>query len=169
MQKTILPVNPAGAETCLQLAQTGSWFVLAASRGGKIPALCKDEQNVMPVKLDITKPLNIASFAYKLDEAGVGVSLLVNNAGVALDRMAKIVGGLPFKRVPEVLQFADRRRLGHLRLLGHLERGLKRGDSEALFIVGLRFRRHVLVQLLHPSLGSVQGLVGSGTRRAVLL
>lgn len=95
MAKRVVLVTGAsrglGAELCLQYARAG-WSVIAASRSGELaPTLTQESGlDVSAAKLDIVSPSDAAALAADLDARGVAISLLVNNAGVALDRSANL-------------------------------------------------------------------------------
>ena len=77
-----------GAECCRQYAQSG-WAVIAASRGGRLPPGCEEHAaSIEAATLDITSPDDVSALAATLE--GHAIDVLVNNAGVALDRDANL-------------------------------------------------------------------------------
>ena len=93
MRRTVLITGASrglGAEFCKQYACSGSWDVIAASRCGDLPLGCEGFGDcVRPAKLDITSAEDIAALVATTLE-GRAIDVLVNNAGVALDRKATI-------------------------------------------------------------------------------
>eukprot|EP00746_Dinoflagellata_sp_MGD_P077520 gnl/MRDRNA2_/MRDRNA2_31094_c0_seq1.p1 gnl/MRDRNA2_/MRDRNA2_31094_c0~~gnl/MRDRNA2_/MRDRNA2_31094_c0_seq1.p1 ORF type:complete len:245 (+),score=57.51 gnl/MRDRNA2_/MRDRNA2_31094_c0_seq1:82-816(+) len=78
-----------GAEFCVQLAKAG-WHVIAGTRSGELPDSLCSTANVEAVQLDVTSPESIAAAGTSFEERGLVLNLLVNNAGVALDREANL-------------------------------------------------------------------------------
>ena len=75
-----------GAEFCRRYASR-EWRVIACSRGGELPPGC-GHGNVEAVKLNVTSPADVAGLAAGLE--GRTIDVLINNAGVALDRKANL-------------------------------------------------------------------------------
>jgi short-subunit dehydrogenase len=67
------------------LAERGERLVLVARRADRLARLSAElggEDRALPVPLDLTRPDAADALASALDARGIGVSLLVNNAGV---------------------------------------------------------------------------------------
>ena len=78
-----------GLEFVQQYAAAG-WHVLAASRNGQMPEGLADGSTVETFTLDVTAPDSIAALAAQLEERQLALHVLINNAGVALDRTANL-------------------------------------------------------------------------------
>jgi NAD(P)-dependent dehydrogenase (short-subunit alcohol dehydrogenase family) len=70
-----------GLETCRQLAAAGLEVVLTA-RDGDRAAAAADRLGVRSERLDVADPASVTACATRLQDAGVAVDVLVNNAGV---------------------------------------------------------------------------------------
>ena len=104
-----------GAEFCIQFAKSG-WTVLASTRDGSLPDSLVGIGGVTPVKIDLLSVTSITALAEDLDRQGRHIDLLINNAGIALDRNAprpkrmhcfpiRTLDHTPMHRIPCLLFF----------------------------------------------------------------
>lgn len=88
-----------GLETCRQLGKAG-WHVVATSRHDPFPAKAQAEiYSANPtahfLHLDLTQPTTISAVADHFTQQSWALDLLVNNAGILLDRDASILNTKP--------------------------------------------------------------------------
>lgn len=91
-----------GFEVCRQLAGQGLRVVLTARDGEKASRAAGEIPGALPFTLDVTDPEGPGKLSAFLDKETGGVDVLVNNAGVFLDRSHGGVG-IPMEIVRETL------------------------------------------------------------------
>lgn len=91
-----------GFEVCRQLAGQGLRVVLTARDGEKASRAAGEIPGALPFTLDVTDPAGPGKLSAFLDKETGGVDVLVNNAGVFLDRSHGGVG-IPMEIVRETL------------------------------------------------------------------
>lgn len=91
-----------GFEVCRQLAGQGLRVVLTARDGEKARRAAGEIPGALPFTLDVTDPEGPGKLSAFLDKETGGVDVLVNNAGVFLDRSHGGVG-IPMEIVRETL------------------------------------------------------------------
>eukprot|EP00747_Dinoflagellata_sp_TGD_P029548 gnl/TRDRNA2_/TRDRNA2_133978_c0_seq1.p1 gnl/TRDRNA2_/TRDRNA2_133978_c0~~gnl/TRDRNA2_/TRDRNA2_133978_c0_seq1.p1 ORF type:complete len:245 (-),score=50.64 gnl/TRDRNA2_/TRDRNA2_133978_c0_seq1:112-846(-) len=135
-----------GLEFCVQLAAAG-WRVIAATRSGKLPdALC-NTPDVEPVVLDVTSPESITALGLSFENRGLELDLLVNNAGVALDRDANL-GAVDYEAWMATLQTNV---LGSHRVTAMALPSLARTSGGAFKIANVSSRLGSISQALGPT------------------
>jgi short-subunit dehydrogenase len=95
-----------GRETARRLAQEGFQVIASARRKERLEELAKENQNIIPMPVDLSSGQELEKFSQDLSNLSEPVSVLVNNAGFSLRGAVEDISLSSIRRLFEVNLFA---------------------------------------------------------------